>query len=106
MSEPIPDVNDANFPTGVLGSDRPVLVDFWVDWCAPCHVVGPVVEEIANERSDTLRVVKVNVDENPDTARWYGVLSFPTLILFANGQEGGQGGWGPRQGRHRPNAAG
>ncbi len=79
MSERIIHVSDADFTREVLESDRPVLVDFWADWCGPCHIVAPVVEEIADERSDTLRVAKLNVDDSPSTAQQYGVQSIPTL---------------------------
>jgi thioredoxin 1 len=87
VSDRIVDVNDASFAEEVLGSDRPVLVDFWADWCGPCHLVAPVVEEIAVERSETLRVAKLNVDDSPHTPQRYGVQGIPTLILFENGQE-------------------
>ncbi len=90
MSDRIIPVNDASFAKQVLESDRPVLVDFWADWCMPCHIVAPVVQEIAEERPDTLRVAKLNVDDNPDTAQHYAVLSIPTLILLADGQERGR----------------
>jgi thioredoxin 1 len=78
-------VSDADFETAVLGSERPVLVDFWAEWCVPCHMVSPIVEEIGNERVDDLRVVKLNIDENPQTTRTYGVMSIPSLILFKGG---------------------
>jgi len=84
MSE-LPNVTDANFQAEVIESDQPVLVDFWAPWCGPCRVVGPVLEEIDSERED-LRVVKLNVDENQQTAAQFGVLSIPTMILFKNGQ--------------------
>jgi thioredoxin 1 len=71
----------------VLGSERPVLVDFWADWCVPCHMVSPIVEEIGRDKSGVLMVAKLNVDDNPDTARRYGVMSIPTLILFVGGEE-------------------
>ena len=90
MSSEITHVTDEDFPETVLGSDLPVLVDFWADWCGPCHIVAPVVEEIATERSASLRVAKLNVDENPFTAQQYGVLSIPTLILFSGGEERGR----------------
>ena len=78
------DVTDANFQAEVLESDTPVLVDFWAPWCGPCRVVAPVLEEIAGERQD-LRIVKLNVDENQQTAAQFEVLSIPTMILFKDG---------------------
>jgi thioredoxin 1 len=83
----IGEVTDQDFETQVLNSDTPVLVDFWADWCVPCHMVSPVVEEIAREHEGALSVAKLNVDDNPATARRYGVMSIPTLIVFADGQE-------------------
>ena len=71
----------------MLESDVPVLVDFWAPWCGPCRQVGPVVEEIANEKGESLKVVKLNTDENQQTAISYNVLSIPTLIVFKNGAE-------------------
>ena len=81
------EVTDQEFDDQVLGSDKPVLVDFWAEWCVPCHMVSPLVEEIASENPDKLAVAKVNVDENPDVTRRFGVMSIPSLILFANGEE-------------------
>jgi thioredoxin 1 len=90
VSKDIIEVSDQDFVQTVLESDLPVLVDFWADWCGPCHIVAPIVEELATERSGTLRVAKVNVDESPSTSRQYGVLSIPTLILFRDGEETGR----------------
>ena len=85
MAANITDVTDNNFQAEVLESDKPVLVDFWAPWCGPCRVIAPSLEEIAGERQD-LRVVKLNVDENQQTAARYGVMSIPTLIVFKNGE--------------------
>ena len=83
----IGDVTDAGFQSTVLDSDTPVLVDFWAEWCVPCHMVSPVVEEIGNEKGERLKVVKLNIDDNPQAARTYGVMSIPSLILFKDGKE-------------------
>ena len=85
MAGALPDVTDNNFQAEVLESETPVLVDFWAPWCGPCRVVGPVLEEIAAERDD-LRIVKLNTDENPETAAAFQVLSIPTMILFKAGE--------------------
>ena len=78
-------VNKDNFQEVVLNSDKPVLVDFWASWCGPCRMVAPVLEEIANERSD-VKVCKVNVDEEPELASRYNVMSIPTLLVVKEGQ--------------------
>jgi thioredoxin len=81
------DVNDADFKVEVLDSLTPVLVDFWAEWCVPCHMVSPVVEEIGQEKGEALKVLKLNIDENPDVTRKFGVMSIPSLILFKGGEE-------------------
>ncbi|MBY0441939.1 MAG: thioredoxin [Mycobacteriaceae bacterium] len=80
------EVSDASFATKVLGSTKPVLVDFWATWCGPCRMVAPVLDEIAAEQADQLTVAKLDVDSNPTTARDFQVVSIPTLILFKDGQ--------------------
>lgn len=81
------DVTDADFEERVLGSDVPVLVDFWAEWCVPCHMVSPVVEEIGRDKGETLRIAKLNIDDNPEVTRRFGVMSIPTLMLFKDGEE-------------------
>jgi thioredoxin 1 len=78
-------VKTDQFETEVLQSTQPVLVDFWAEWCGPCHAIAPVLDQIADERDD-LRVVKLNIDEEPEIAQRYGVMSIPTLILFKDGE--------------------
>src|SRR5215211_2992231 len=79
-------VTDATFVSDVLRSDKPVLVDFWAEWCAPCRKVEPLLEEIATEMAGKVDIVKLNIDENPETARAYRVMSVPTLTVFKGGQ--------------------
>ncbi|HSK24365.1 MAG TPA: thioredoxin [Egicoccus sp.] len=79
-------VTDGEWKTEVLDADAPVLVDFWAEWCGPCRMVSPIVDEIADEHGGKLKVLKLNVDENPGTAREYGVMSIPTLMVFKDGQ--------------------
>jgi thioredoxin 1 len=86
MSETILAVNDSNFEKEVLKSTIPVLVDFWAEWCGPCKMIAPVLHEVAKERDGQLVIVKINIDENPESPVKYGVLGIPTLILFKQGK--------------------
>lgn len=86
MSESTITVTDATFADDVLLSEKPVLVDFWADWCGPCKMVAPVLEEIAGTHADKLTVAKLDVDANPVTAKDYQILSLPTMMLFAGGK--------------------
>ena len=79
-------VGDDNFATDVLGSDKPVLVDFWAEWCGPCKMIGPALEEISDELGDKVTIAKLNIDDHPDTPGKYGVRGIPTMILFKNGE--------------------
>ena len=83
----IDDVTDQDFEERVLGSQTPVLVDFWAEWCVPCHMVSPVVEEIGRDKGETLQVAKMNIDENPEVPRRFSILGIPTLMLFKDGKE-------------------
>src|SRR5919106_4915798 len=83
----VTEVTDQEFESQILRSEKPVLVDFWADWCVPCHMVSPVVEEIGADKAEKMSVAKLNVDDNPSTAQRYGVMSIPTLILFVGGEE-------------------
>lgn len=85
MNANIIQISDANFDAEVLKSSSPVLVDFWAEWCGPCKMIAPVLDEIANEYANRLKIVKVNVDHNPQTPAQYGVRGIPTLILFKQG---------------------
>jgi len=79
-------VTDADFDTAVLKSDQPVLVDFWAEWCAPCRMIAPIVEDIAGEFGDRARVFKMDIDANPSTPAQLGIMSIPTVILFKGGR--------------------
>jgi thioredoxin 1 len=79
-------ISDAEFDKAVLKSDKPVVVDFWAEWCGPCRIIAPALEEISGSLAGKVKIVKLNVDENPATAAKYGVMSIPTLMLFKNGE--------------------
>ncbi|MGQ2941923.1 MAG: thioredoxin TrxA [Blastomonas fulva] len=79
-------ISDASFDTDVLKSDKPVLVDFWAEWCGPCKMIGPALEEISDELAGKVTIAKINIDDNPDAPAKYGVRGIPTMILFDKGQ--------------------
>lgn len=87
MSKSIQIVNQQNFDSEVLKSDKPVLVDFWAAWCGPCRMVSPVIDQLADEYEGKLKVAKVNVDENPELAGKYDIMSIPSVFLFNNGSK-------------------
>ncbi len=89
MSDNIVHVSDDSFDQDVLKAEGPVLVDFWAEWCGPCKMIAPVLEELADEYGEKLKVCKMDVDANPDTAPKYGIRGIPTLILFNNGELAG-----------------
>ncbi len=86
MASKAPAVTDATFATEVLASEKPVLVDFWAEWCPPCRMMGPIIDEIAAEMADTLKVVKLDTDDNPVTTRNYGIVSIPTFNIYKGGE--------------------
>jgi thioredoxin 1 len=86
MSKQIENITTNDFEEKVLGSDKPVLVDFWAPWCGPCRIVGPVLEDIARENGEVIKVAKVNVDENQELAARFGIRGIPTVMLFDGGQ--------------------
>lgn len=79
-------ITDASFHDDVIASDKPVLVDFWAEWCGPCKMIGPSLEEISDELGEQVTIAKINIDENPDAPTQYGVRGIPTMILFKGGQ--------------------
>ena len=85
MSEHITQITDDTFEQEVLQSDTPVLVDYWAEWCGPCKAIGPVLEDVAPEYAGKVKIVKLNIDENPATPPKYGIRSIPTLMIFKNG---------------------
>lgn len=89
MSDKISHVGDADFSTAVLGSDVPVLVDFWAEWCGPCKAIAPLLDDVAKAYDGKVKVVKINIDENPQTPRQFAVRGIPTLMLFKDGKVAG-----------------
>ncbi|MBZ2190347.1 MAG: thioredoxin TrxA [Alcanivorax sp.] len=85
MSGDIINASDSSFEADVLKSDEPVLVDYWAPWCGPCKMIAPILEEVVKEYDGRLKIVKINIDENPETPRKYGVRGIPTLTVFKNG---------------------
>ena len=85
MSDNIVHTNDSNFEADVLKADKPVLLDLWAEWCGPCKMIAPLLDEAAKEYADRLTVAKINIDENPNTPPKFGIRSIPTLMLFKNG---------------------
>ena len=86
MAEKILHTSDEGFDTDVLQSDKPVLVDYWAEWCGPCKMIAPILEEVATEYGEKIKVCKMNIDENQETPPRYGIRGIPTLILFKNGE--------------------
>ena len=86
MAENILHTSDEGFDTDVLQSDKPVLVDYWAEWCGPCKMIAPILEEVASEYGEKVKVCKMNIDENQETPPRYGIRGIPTLILFKNGE--------------------
>ena len=85
MSDNIVHVSDANFDAEVIQADQPVLVDYWAEWCGPCKMIAPILEEVAGSYAGSLKIAKLNIDDNPETPPKYGIRGIPTLMLFKNG---------------------
>ena len=101
-AENVQTFTDTNFDQSVLQNGQPVLVDFWAEWCGPCRAIAPVLEELSSELQGKVKIVKLNVDENPNTAAKYGIMSIPTLMLFKNGEIASrQVGAAPKQKLHQ-----
>ncbi|GAA0845565.1 MAG: thioredoxin TrxA [Cupriavidus sp.] len=90
MSDQIKYVSDASFDTDVLKSDKPVLLDFWAEWCGPCKMIAPILDEVAKDYGDRVQIAKINVDENQQVPAKFGIRGIPTLILFKNGEVAAQ----------------
>ncbi len=86
VSDSVLHVTDADFSETVIKSDRPVLVDYWAEWCGPCKMIAPVLDEISSEYADKLTIAKINIDDNPETPQHYGVRGIPTLMIFKDGE--------------------
>jgi thioredoxin 1 len=86
VGDKLKSVTDSTWTTDVLQSDKPVLVDFWAEWCAPCRKIAPLLDELVGEMGEKIEIVKLNIDENPNTARDYGIMSIPTLTIFKGGE--------------------